>query len=180
MKSCLIFHSRSIDTASWLIKKTENVRAKCNIHSQVFFWKFTYNITSAKYNKQHWAACTIRLKGNLSMWVLQTSGKRSCVLHFCISFYSWKVSLPLPLPLSFPFTHAHWPTQAANCVAADKVILGKEISKSVKCFQKNTNVSGLWPFFSVRKNRCTVPRNIIDIIKMIEAGARVIVHAGCI
>ena len=26
---------------------------------------------------------------------------------------------------------------------ADKVILGKEISKSVKCFQKNTNVSGL-------------------------------------
>lgn len=52
---------------------------------------------------------------------------------------------------------------------ADKVILVKEISKSVKYFQRSTNVSDLWPFFSMRKNRGTVPHNIIDIIKMIEA-----------
>ena len=31
-----------------------------------------------------------------------------------------------------------------------------------------------------KKNRCTVLRNIIDIIKMIEARARVIERAGCI
>ena len=57
---------------------------------------------------------------------------------------------------------------------ADKVILGKEkISKSVKCFQKNTNVLCLSPFFSVKKKRkrCTVLRNAKDIIKMIEARA---------
>ena len=30
-----------------------------------FFWKFTYNIISAKDNKKHWAAYTIRLKANL-------------------------------------------------------------------------------------------------------------------
>lgn len=32
------------------------------------------------------------------------------------------------------------------------------MSKSVKCFQRNTNVLGLSPFFSVRKNCCTVLR----------------------
>ena len=41
---------------------------------------------------------------------------------------------------------------SSNPEIADKVILGKEISKSVKCFPK-TDVSGLWPFVSVRKNQ---------------------------
>ena len=179
MKRCLIFLSRSIDTASWLMTKIENVRAKCKIHSQVFFLKFTYNIVGAKDNKQHWAACTIRIKANLCGYCkVRANDPVSWTSAFF--FYGRKVSSPLPLPFSFPFMHAHWPTQAISCATADKVILGKEISKSVKCFQKNTNVSGLWPFFSVRKNRSTVPRNIIDIIKMIEARARVIARAGCI
>ena len=39
---------------------------------------------------------------------------------------------------------------SSNPEIADKVILGKEISKSVKCFPK-TDVLGLWPFVSVRK-----------------------------
>ena len=30
-----------------------------------FFWKFTFNVISAKDNKQHWTACTFRLKANL-------------------------------------------------------------------------------------------------------------------
>ena len=63
---------------------------------------------------------------------------------------------------------------------ADKVILGKEISKSVKCFQKTQTFrvydpSSVWE----KKNRCTVLRNMIDI-KVIEARARVIAHAGYI
>ena len=58
---------------------------------------------------------------------------------------------------------------------ADEVIFGKEYRK-VSIFLKNTNVSGLWPFFSERKNRCTVLRNTVDI-KMIAARSPVIARA---
>ena len=47
----------------------DNENRKCQSKMQhsltSFFWKFTYNIISAKDNKQHWAACTIRLKANV-------------------------------------------------------------------------------------------------------------------
>ena len=36
--------------------------------------------------------------------------------------------------------------------------------QSVKCFLKNTNVSGLWPFFSTRKNPCIVLRNNLGAV----------------
>ena len=48
-------------------------------------------------------------------------------------------------------------------------------------FSKNTDVSGFMTLLPCEKIRCTVRlRNIIDIKKMIEAGARVIAHEGCI
>ena len=41
-------------------------------------------------------------------------------------------------------------------------------------FSKNANVSGLWSFFIVRKNRCTVLCNFIYSIKMIEVRTHII------
>ena len=51
------------------------------------------------------------------------------------------------------------------------MILGKEISKSVKCFPKTQAFRVFGPSSVWEKNRCTVLRNIIDI-KMIGAGAQ--------
>ena len=77
--------------------------------------------------------------------------KRKCVI----------ASFSLPFP-SFPahslshLSPASWWHKEASVEeeVADDVIFGKEISKIGNDWKKKTtNVSGLWPFFSVRKNR---------------------------
>ena len=67
---------------------------------------------------------------------------------------------------TFPTTGAMWIVYVLGTLCKGAVVLDglcnrnlvprvlifdKEISKSVKCFEKNTNVSGLWLSFSVRK-----------------------------
>ena len=143
-----------------------------------FFWKFTFNVISAKDNKQHWTACTFRLKANLCGYCeLRANDPASWTSaflfiverSFCLFLYPSPSLLRMRIGLR-------------KLQIAQQLIRWYPVKKYRKCqmFSKNTNVSGLWPFFGVRKNRCTVPRNIIDIIKMIEARARVIAHAGCI
>ena len=44
-----------------------------------------------------------------------------------------------------------WLVCIETTLIADEVIFSKEMSNFVKCFLKNTNVSGLSPFFSMRK-----------------------------
>ena len=68
----------------------------------------------------------------------------------CFVFFFFFRKLCYFLMLSSSFMRLHQMTSMSQTLNADEVIFGKEYQK-VSIFLKNTNVLGLWPFFSVRK-----------------------------